>query len=87
MGGLPRPVILAHRFSFAAFLLYMTPALWRLFSRPVTMLSDFPITAFALVLAVAGLLLSWLNGFKANCLLLLCDALLIVLAVLYFFQN
>lgn len=84
MGEFPRPVLLAHRLLFAAFLLYMASALWQLLLRPVTMLSDFPATVFALVLAVAGLFLAWVNGFKANCLLLLCDALLIVLAVLYF---
>lgn len=86
MEEFPRPVLVAHRLLFAAFLIYMASTLWSLLLRPVTMLSDFPITVFALVLALFGLLLTWVNGFNANRLLLVCDALLIMLAVLYF-QN
>lgn len=86
MGELPRPVLLVHRLLFAVLLLYMASTLWQLVLRPVTMLSDSPATVFALVLAVGGLILAWVNGFKANCLLLLCDALLLALAVLHF-QN
>ncbi|HYJ03817.1 MAG TPA: hypothetical protein VEX43_01700 [Chthoniobacterales bacterium] len=61
----------------------MAPTIWRMFLRPVTMLSDFPATVFVSTLILAGFLLCWLNG-KAVSLLLVCDALLILFAGLYF---
>jgi uncharacterized protein YjeT (DUF2065 family) len=83
MVGFPQSVLLAHRLLFAGLILYMAPTIWRMFLRPVTMLSDFPATVFASTLILAGFLLCWLKG-KAVWLLLACDALLILLAGLYF---
>jgi hypothetical protein len=51
--------------------------------KPVIMLSDFPATVLALTVTLAGFLLCWLNG-RVVWLLLLCDALLFLIAALYF---
>jgi len=82
----PRSILLAHRFLFAAVILYNAPSIWRMFLRPVTMLSDFPATVFASTLILAGFLLCWLNS-KAVWLVLACDALLIPFAALYFWGR
>lgn len=82
----PRRVLMAHRLFYAGIILYMAPSIWRMFLRPVTMLSDFPITVLALTLTLVGFLLCWLNG-KAVWLLLPCDALLILIAVLCIFGR
>lgn len=79
----PRPVLWAHRLLYAGIIVGMAPSFWRMVLQPVIMLSDFPATALALTVTMAGFVLCWLKG-KALWLLLLCDALLILIAALYF---
>ena len=79
----PWPVLMAHRVLYAGIILYVAPSIWRMFLQPVIMLSDFPATGLALTVTMAGFLLCWLNG-RTLRLLLLCDALLILIAALYF---
>ena len=86
MAGFPHSLVLAHRLLFAGLICYMAPTIWRMFLRPVTMLSDFPAQLFASTLILAGFLLCWLRG-KAVWLLLACDALLVVFAGLYLFGG
>jgi hypothetical protein len=82
----PRPVLWAHRLFFAGAILYMAPSIWRMFSQPVTMLSDYPATVFASTLILAGFVFCWLPE-RARWLLLLCDGLLILIAARYFFGR
>ena len=82
----PRPVLIAHRVLYAGIILYMAPSIWRMVLQPVIMLSDFPATVLALTVTLAGFLLCWLNG-RALWALLLCDALLIPIAALYFWGR
>ncbi len=83
MEEFPRPVILAHRIGLAGFLLFMSSTLWRVLSRPVTMLNDFPVAALAVLCAIAGFLFTWFEGRKANFFLLICDGFLFLLGVFY----
>lgn len=77
---------MAHRVLYAGIILYMAPSIWRMVLQPVIMLSDFPATVLALTVTLAGFVLCWLKG-KGVWLLLLCDALLILVAALYFFGR
>jgi hypothetical protein len=86
MMDFPRPILIAHRVLYAGIILSMAPTIWRMFLQPVIMLSDFPVTALALAVTLAGFLFCWLNG-RALWALLLCDALLISLAGLYFWGR
>lgn len=82
----PRPVLIAHRVLYAGIILCMAPGIWRMVLQPVIMLSDFPATVLALTVTLAGFVLCWLSG-KAHWLLLLCDAVLISIAALYFWGR
>jgi hypothetical protein len=82
----PRPVLMAHRLFYGGIILYMAPSIWRMFLRPVTMLTDFPATGLASTVILVAFLSCWLNG-KASWLILPCDALLILSAVSYFFAR
>jgi hypothetical protein len=86
MSEFPRPVLLAHRFLYAAIILFMARDFWRTFLQPVTMLSDFPATVLALIVTLAGFVFCWLKG-RVLWLLLLCDGLLISIAALYFWGR
>lgn len=82
----PRPLLIAHRVLYAGIILSMAPSIWRMFLQPVVMLSDFPATVVALTVMLAGFILCWLKG-KVLWALLLCDALVIVIAALYFWGR
>jgi hypothetical protein len=82
----PWPILVAHRVLYAGIILSMAPSVWRMFLQPVIMFSDFPVTALALAVTLAGFLLSWLRG-KALWALVLCDLLLISIAALYFWGR
>jgi len=82
----PRRVLIAHRLFYAGIILSMAPNIWRMFLRPVTMLSDSPATVLALTVTLVGFLLCWVKS-KAVWLLLPCDALLILITVLYIFGR
>lgn len=84
MAEFPWRILRAHRLFYTAIILYMSPNIWRTFLRPVTMLSDFPLTVLALTVILIAFVLCWLNG-KAVWLLLPCDAILILMVVFYFF--
>jgi hypothetical protein len=64
----------------------MAPSIWRMVLQPVIMLSDFPATVVALTVTLAGFLLCWLKGWALGALLL-CDALLFLIAALYFWGH
>ena len=77
---------MAHRVLYAGIILFMAPSIWRMFLRPVIMLSDFPATVLALTVTLAGFIICWLQG-RVLWALLLCDALLLALAGLYFWER
>ena len=82
----PPSVLRAHRLIYCAIIFYTSPNIWRMFLRPVTMLSDFPVTVLALTVILIAFPLCWLSG-KAVWLLLPCDAILMLMAVFYFFGR
>ena len=86
MWEFPRPVLMAHRVLSAGIIVSMAPSIWRMILQPVIMLSDYPGTVVALSVTLAGFVLSWLKG-KIVWLLLLWDALLILIAALYFWGR
>lgn len=77
---------MAHRVLSAGIIVSMAPSIWRMILQPVIMLSDYPGTVVALSVTLAGFVLSWLKG-KIVWLLLLWDALLILIAALYFWGR
>ena len=77
---------MAHRVCYVGIIVFMAPSIWRMILQPVIMLSDYPATVVALTVTLAGFVLSWLKG-KVVWLLLLCDALLILIAALYFWGR